>query len=109
MYLKHGEDPTVVQIHAVVVNGFWSMRVTTHSTHIPLIGVHVIPVEAPSLELLRALVELLPNPRVRASSGVHGSVAPRGINRRYVGTKTNEEVEGPHVVSPGKHLQLRLT
>ena len=84
------------------------MRVTTHSTHIPLIGVHVIPVEAPSSELIRALVELFPNPRVRDSSGVHGSVGTRGIDRRYVGTKINEEVEGIHVLSNGKPLQLRL-
>ena len=97
-----------MQMPTVLINGFWASLVTTDSTDIPLILVHVIPVEAPVSELRRAIEELLPNARVRGSSSLHGSVATLGIHRGYVGTHANEEVEDPHVVGLGTPFQLRL-
>ena len=92
----------------VLINGFWASPVTTDSTDIPVIIVHVIPIEAHLRQLIAAFEELFPNDRVRGSSSLHGSVATRGINRRYVGTNVNEEVEDPHVVGLGTPFQPRL-
>ena len=92
----------------VVVNGFRATPFTTDSTDIPVILVHVIPIEAHVSKLLRATEELFPNGRVRGSSSLHGSVATLGIHRGYVGILFNEVVEDPHVVGLGTPFQLRL-
>ena len=89
----------------VVVNGFRASPVTTDSTDIPVILVHVIPIEA---HRMAAFEELFPNDRVRGSSSLHGSVATLGIHRTYVGVYVKEVVKGIHVLGPRTRFQLRL-
>ena len=94
-----------MQMPTVVVNGFRASIVTTDSTDIPFILVHVIPIEA---HRMAAFEELFPNDRVRGSSSLHGSVATLGVHGTYVGVHVKEVVKDIHVLGPRTRFQLRF-